>query len=186
MKPKLLIVTGNSMKFRELSNKLGEFFDCEQKILKEPEIQGTPEEIVRHKITRAYQVFKQPVLVDDVSFHFDELGGFPGPYMRDFFYLMTPQAIGIKFAGSRAKAVCRLGLTLREEDIIIAKGEVAGKIIAPKHNNHMGAEFDLFLIADGMDKPMIEYPVEEKNEFSHRGMAMKNLLEILKKETHGD
>ena len=42
MKPKLLIVTGSKFKFGDLAEKLGEFFDCEQKTLNEPEIQGEP------------------------------------------------------------------------------------------------------------------------------------------------
>ena len=77
MKPKLTIVTGNSLKFRELSNELSKFFDCEQGTIDGFEIQGKPEEILRHKLAQAFEKFKQPVLVDDTSVHFDFLGGFP-------------------------------------------------------------------------------------------------------------
>ncbi|MEI8378426.1 MAG: non-canonical purine NTP pyrophosphatase, partial [bacterium] len=67
MKPKLLIVTGSSFKFQDLSAKLSEFFDCEKGEWNEPEIQGDPEEIIKHKLKTAYRIFKQPVLVDDVT-----------------------------------------------------------------------------------------------------------------------
>ena len=182
MKPKLFIVTGSPMKFRELSIRLNEFFDCEQRDWNEPEIQGTSEEIIKHKVARAYEIFKHPVLVDDVAVYFDELNGFPGPYMKSFIECMPVQEMGVKFAGTKVKAVCLLGLALSEEKIIIAEGIINGIVVKPKNKEHNGTYFDLFFQVDGTDKPMIEFTPEEKNEFSHRGLAMKNLLEILKKE----
>lgn len=181
MKPKLFIVTGSDFKFKDLSLKLNEFFDCEQREWNEPEIQGDPEEIIKHKLKTAYGIFKHPVLVDDVSVHIGELNGFPGPYMKDFWKCFTPEEFGNKFAGSKISAVCRLGLCRGEGDTIIAEGEFMGTIIKPKNNDHKGRFFEIFAQLDGMDKPMIEYSTEEKNEFSHRGKAMKNLLKIIKK-----
>ncbi len=181
-KPKLYIVTGSPFKFQDLSAKLGEHFDCEQKLWSEPEIQGDPEEIVRHKLKTAYKTFKMPVLVDDVSVAIGALNGFPGPYMKDFWKCFTPYEMGVKFTGSKVSATCRLGLCRGENDIIIAEGTHHGKIVTPKNNDHKGRDFELFVQLDGTDKVMLEYTTEEKNEFSHRGRAMKNLLEIIKKE----
>lgn len=182
MKPKLYIVTGSAFKFDDLALKLNEFFDCEKKEWNEPEIQGDPKEIITHKLKRAYEIFKHPVLVDDVSVNIEALNGFPGPYMKDFWKCFTPFEMGNKFVGSRISATCQLGLCLGEGDITIAEGTFHGKIIAPKDNDHKGREFELFVVLDGTDKPMLELSTEEKNEFSHRGLAMKNLLEVLKKE----
>lgn len=182
MKPKLFIVTGSAFKFQDLSAKLSEFFDCEKKPWDEPEIQGEPEDIIRHKLTRAYEIYQHPVLVDDVSVNMEALNGFPGPYQKDFWKCFTPQEMGVKFAGSRISATCRLGLCRGEENVIIAEGTFHGKIVKPKDNDHKGREFELFVVLDGMDKVMLEYKPEEYYEFSHRGLAMKNLLEILKKK----
>lgn len=170
------------MKFRELSKALSLFFDCERKELNEPEIQGNPDEIIRHKMLRAYEVFRAFVLVDDVSAHFDELKGFPGPYIKYLWDHFTPEEAGEKFEGTRMTAVCRLGLCRTPEDIIIVRGEASGTIIKPSHNNHRGQDFDLFLVVDGTDKPMIEFSPDEKNKFSHRGKALNELLKILKNE----
>src|SRR3989344_1411493 len=93
-KPKLLIVTGSKFKFHDLSLKLREHFDCEQKIFNEPEIQGSSEEIIRHKLKTVYEIFKQPVLVDDVTVAMEALNGFPGHYMKDFSKCFTPQEMG--------------------------------------------------------------------------------------------
>src|SRR3989344_138251 len=182
MKPKLFIVTGSPFKFGDLSAKLGEFFDCEQKVWDEHEIQGSPDEIIRHKLKRAYEIFKHPVLVDDVSVDMEALGGFPGPYMKDFWKHMTPYEMGNKFAGTKISSTCRLGLCRGEDDMIIAEGTFHGTIIAPKDNNHKGRDFALFVKLDDMDKVMLEYKPEEFYEFSHRGRAMKKLLEILEAE----
>ncbi len=181
MKPKLFIVTGNQMKFKELSHTLEDFFDCEQKIFNEPEIQGTPEEIINHKAKRAYEIFKGKVLVDDVSLHFEELNGFPGPYIKDFLRCFTPYEIGVKFINTRVKAICWLAICSGEE-VLITEGKVEGIVVKPKDKDHVDRHFDWFFQADGTDKPMIDFSTEEKNKFSHRGNAIKSLLEILKKE----
>jgi non-canonical purine NTP pyrophosphatase (RdgB/HAM1 family) len=182
MKPKLFIVTGNKMKFEELSLGLSLLFNCEQKVLHEPEIQGTPEEIIKHKLISAYKIFGGSVFVDDTSVHLAELNGFPGPYMKDFWKCFTPEEMGKKFAGTRMKVVNHVGLCRGEDHFIFTEGVIEGDIIAPTHNNHNGREFDLFMKVDGTNKVMLDYTIEEKNEFSHRGLAMKNLLEILAKE----
>jgi non-canonical purine NTP pyrophosphatase (RdgB/HAM1 family) len=182
MKPKLLIVSGNELKYKELSHRLSEFFECEQRDWDEPEIQGTPEEIIKHKLKSAYEKFKLPVLVDDVVVNLGVLNGFPGPYMKDFFKCFTPYEMGIKFAGSRMRTACYLGLQRDENDIIITEGSFDGVVVVPKEDNHDGRYFDIFFQADGQDKPMIEFTTEEKNKFSHRGKAMDKLIEILEAE----
>lgn len=182
MKPKLFIVTGSDFKFKDLSAKLSEFFDCEQRDWNEPEIQGDPEEIVKHKLKTAYGIFKCPVLVDDVSVHIEELNGFPGPYMKDFWKHFTPQELGIKFAGSRISAICRLGLCRGENNSIIVQGKFGGVIVAPKNNDHKGRYFELCVQLDGTDKRMLDLSSEERNKISHRGKAIQNLLEILGKK----
>ncbi|MES3031875.1 MAG: non-canonical purine NTP pyrophosphatase [Patescibacteria group bacterium] len=183
MKPKLFIVTGSSFKFQDLALKLSEYFDCEKKEWHEHEIQGDPDDIIKHKLKRAYEIFKCPVLVDDVSVNMEALNGFPGPYMKDMWKYFTPEEMGKKFAGSKISATCRLGLCRGEGDVVIAEGTFQGTIIAPTHNNHQGRDFELFVQLDGMDKVMLDLTPEERKEISHRGKAMKNLLEILEKET---
>ncbi len=170
------------MKFDELSSKLNEFFDCEAKVFSEPEIQGSAQDIIKHKLTRAYEIFEQPVLVDDTSMNIDFLNGFPGPYIKSFLEAFTPYEMGMKFAGSRVKVVGFLGLCRGKGDIVIAEGVVNGQIVHPKDSDHKGRDFDLFVQIDGTDKPMIEFTTEEKNKFSHRGLAMEKLLEMIKKE----
>jgi non-canonical purine NTP pyrophosphatase (RdgB/HAM1 family) len=182
MKPKLAIVTGNALKFRELSIALNDFFECEQKQLSDyHEIQGSPEEILKHKLEAAYAEFQEPVLTDDTSLHFAALNGFPGPYIRDFFRVMKPWEMGEKFAGTRIEVACRLGVCFTPGDFVFGTGIISGDVVFPKSRDDRGTEFDLFVKIDGTDRPMIEFTPEEKNKYSHRGLALKDLLDKLKK-----
>ena len=183
MKTKLIIVTGNSLKFKELSSYLNEYFICEQaKLDSYNEIQGDPDEILLHKLKAAYEYFQAPVLVDDTSLHFDELNGFPGPYIRDFIAHLPIYDMGVKFAGTRIKICCRLGLYDGKNDPIIALGTIHGDVVIPKNIDPGPREFDLFVQIDGTDKPMIEFTPEEKNKISHRANAMRDLITKISKQ----
>jgi len=180
-KPTIIIVTGNSLKFNELSLELSKLFNCEQRTLDNYcEIQGTPEEIINHKLQASYEAFKKPVICDDTSVHFEELGGFPGPYIKDFTRHIPIYEMGMKFAGSRIRIGCRLGFYNGENEPIITLGEINGDVVTPKNIDPGVREFDLFVQIDGTNKPMIELTLEEKNKYSHRGYAIQNLLEKLK------
>jgi inosine triphosphate pyrophosphatase len=180
MKEKLIIVTSNPLKFSELSLELNKYFDCEQGIVPGyHEIQGDTDTIVRHKLNAAYEHFKSRVLVDDTSVHFEELGGFPGPYMRDFINHIPILDMGKKFAGTRIKVSCRLGLFDGINEPIIATGTIEGDVVIPPDVDPGHKEFDIFTQIDGTDKTMFYFSPEEKNKHSHRGMALKDLISKL-------
>lgn len=181
MKEKLIIVTGNSLKFKELSLELNKLFLCEQRVLPDYfEIQGTPAEIINHKLKAAYAYFKEPVLVDDTSLHFEELGGFPGPYIKDFIKHLPVYKMGVKFAGTRVKVSCWLGFYDGVKEVIVS-GTINGSVEMPEDIDPGLREFDLFVKIDGTDKVMLHLTTEEKNKISHRGLAIKNLIKELQK-----
>ncbi len=183
MKPKLIIATGNAMKFREIAPVLSEYFDCEQREMQDyHEIQGSTEEIIKHKLAAAYRAFNLPVLVEDTSAHFSALNGFPGPYIRDFFSCFTPYEMGKKFVGSRITTKSHMGIAFGPEEFLIVTGVVEGLVIEPKMTTAGDREFDLFTQYDGTDGPAIEFSDEEKNAYSHRGNAIRLLLEKLKEK----
>lgn len=181
MKPKLYIVTGNALKFRELSHALSELFDCEQKDFKGEEIQGTAEEIINHKLHQVYGLFKHPVLVDDTSVEFEKMLGLPGPYFKYLAKLHSQYEIGLKLEGSRVKVTAWLGFYDGIKEPIIVEGSIEGVVVKPKKEYDETRAFDLFIQVDGTDKPMIEFTPEEKNKFSHRGKAMRELISLLEK-----
>lgn len=86
-------VTGNSGKVRTMQKHIGKYgFKIIQKELPLVEPQAkTSEEIALSKAMQAFKILKQPVVVEDSSFHIDELSGFPGPYIK-----YTLQTLGVK------------------------------------------------------------------------------------------
>lgn len=179
MKEKLIIVTGNELKFRQLAHVLNEFFDCTQGVFKTYEIQGTPKEILEDKMRRAYEHFNAPILVDDTSVHFDDLNGFPGSYIRDFLCCLPSYEMGKKFKGSKMKVASRLGFMKNPQEIIIGEGIVEGVAVDPKVQDPGIREFENFFQPDGLSTPLIEFTPEETLQYSHRGKAVKDLLKKL-------
>jgi inosine triphosphate pyrophosphatase len=181
-KPKLIIVTGNTLKFEQLSYGLSEYFDCEQGIFRTYEIQGTPEEIIKDKLTRSFEYFQKPVLVDDTSLHFDYLNGFPGSYIRDFLRCISAYDMGKKFVGSRMKVVARLGIAMNADDFLISEGVVQGLVVDPQIIDPGAREFDVFFQPDGLDQPLINFSPTDVLSYSHRGLALENLISLLNKK----
>lgn len=76
-------ITGNQHKADYLARILG--IPLEHHKLDLDEIQSVdPVEIVEHKVKQAYEILKQPVLVEDTSLCFNALDGLPGPFVKFF------------------------------------------------------------------------------------------------------
>ncbi len=77
----LTFVTGNPAKARYLS----EYFDVSirQRSIDLPEIQSLDvREVVEHKARTAYQIIREPVMVEDVSLKFGAMNGLPGSLIK--------------------------------------------------------------------------------------------------------
>ena len=88
----LIFVTSNPRKVVE-ANKIARAFGVElqQQILDIDEIQSdSPEKVVIAKAKSAYEILKQPVVVNDTSWSIPALNGFPGAYMKDVMHWFTP------------------------------------------------------------------------------------------------
>jgi non-canonical purine NTP pyrophosphatase (RdgB/HAM1 family) len=136
--------------------------------------------VFTYKMNACFRKFNKPVLVDDTSFHLSSLNGFPGPYIKDFLTAFKSWQIGQRFDGDRVKIVCRIGICFGANDFVFGMGELDGTITGSSLRNDLGTEFDLIVTPDGKDKLMIDYSTEEKNQFSHRGKAVQDVLQKLK------
>lgn len=78
-----IFVTGNQDKVNYLSKTLG--LQLEHHKLDLDEIQSPdPQVVIEHKVKQAYDILKQPVLVEDTSLGFNALDGLPGTFMKFF------------------------------------------------------------------------------------------------------
>jgi XTP/dITP diphosphohydrolase len=80
----------------------------------------------------------------------------------------------------RAAFVCAAAAALPARVIAEAEGRIEGEIVAvPRGSGGFG--YDPLFRVEGTARTMAELPVEEKNRISHRGKAMRLLIEELRK-----
>lgn len=148
-----------------------------------PEIQAaTVEEVTRYKAEVAKSKGYSRLIVEDVSLGFDELGNFPGPYVR---WLLEAAggtglaAIAYALNNRAAKAQCCVGYW-DGSSIRMFLGETAGEIlVTPRGERHFG--WDAWFQPAGQQKTFAEMTADEKDAISHRGRAYRKLADHLAK-----
>ncbi len=150
-----------------------------------PEIQAaTVEEITRYKVDVAKSKGYARLIVEDVSLGFDELGNFPGPYVR---WLLEAAggaglaAIAYALNNRSARAQCCVGYWDGKQ-VKMFLGETAGEILVqPRGERHFGwdAWFQPLGQSNTQKKTFAEMTDAEKDAISHRGRAYRLLKEYL-------
>mgnify|MGYP002764988075 FL=1 len=186
---KLVFATSNPHKIQEIRDIAG---NSDIEFLLPPETfdpieDGTTfEENSYIKAKEAAKLSGIMALADDSGLCVEALDNAPGIYSAR--YANTPQARIDKLLANmlgkenrNAKFVCAMTLVSPDGEIIFqTRGECHGKI-AEKQAGTNGFGYDpIFLIGDGKTT-MAELSEEEKNKISHRGKALRNVLEFLVK-----
>ena len=188
---KIAVATKNSHKVKELE-RLIDIPEAQFLSLRDLGFEGEIEEngstfeenalIKARAVCRKYGI---PAISDDSGLCVDALGGAPGIYSAR--YADTPQARINKLLNAmnkkenrRAKFVCAMTLVSPDGEIIFqTRGECHGNI-AYKQAGTNGFGYDpIFLVGNG-STTMAELSETEKNKISHRGQALRNVLEFLK------
>jgi non-canonical purine NTP pyrophosphatase (RdgB/HAM1 family) len=149
-----------------------------------PEIQAaTVEDVTRYKLEVARTKGYSRLIVEDVSLGFDELGNFPGPYVRWLLEAAGGKglaAIAYALNNRAAKAQCCVGYW-NGSSVQTFLGEVAGDILVqPRGARHFG--WDAWFQPRESQKTFAEMSDDEKDAVSHRGRAYRLLAEALRKE----
>lgn len=149
--------------------------DIEKHYVDMVEIQGTSDEIVRHKIKEAYKEVQCPCIVEDVGLSFEGFNGLPGPYIKDFLTIGHDKLVEMaKIGGGKAYAVCKVGYHDGQE-IHVLEGRVDGRIVPPR-----GSGFGWDPIFEVNGKTFAEMSMAEKNKISHRAKAIEAFLAFQK------
>lgn len=185
---KLVFATSNPHKLQEIKDIAG---DINIEFLLPPngfdpiENGTTFEENSYIKAKEAAKLSGIVALADDSGLCVEALDGAPGIYSAR--YADTPQARINKLLNvmnqkenRRAKFVCAMTLVSPDGEIIFqTRGECHGNI-AYKQAGTNGFGYDpIFLVGNG-STTMAELSETEKNKISHRGQALRNVLEFLK------
>lgn len=157
------------------------------------EIQGTLEEITLKKAKDAYYILKKQtnedfmVIIDDVSLEIKDLNKFPGPYIKHFMEIGMINIIKMLANIEKESTVfCGIGIAYFSKE----SGDVLHKCIVGKCDGYIvlnniksdndGFGFDPIFKPIGLTKTFGQMNIHEKILHSHRGMAVRKLLEYIK------
>lgn len=179
---KLILVSSNPNKGIEAERILG--VPLLRVSLSLPEIQAaTVEEITRYKLEVARTKGYARLVVEDVSLGFNELGNFPGPYVRWLLEAAGGKglaAIAYALNNRSACARCCVAYWNGVEGKIFL-GETDGEVLVePRGERHFG--WDAWFQPRGSQKTFAEMTADEKDAVSHRGKAYRKLAEHLRQE----
>ncbi len=178
----LILVSGNPNKAIEAERILG--IPLLRVSLSLPEIQAsTVEDITRYKLEVAKTKGYLRLLVEDVSLGFDELGSFPGPYVRWLLEAAGGRGLGAMAYALRnrgARAQCCVAYWDGAEGHVF-HGEVHGEVLVnPRGEQNFG--WDAWFQPAGSTRTFAEMSAEEKDRLSHRGDAYRKLRRHLQAE----
>ena len=137
------------------------------------------------KAREAWKLGKTWTLADDSGLCIDALNGAPGIHSAR--YADTPQAridrvlsemSGVENRSARFK--CCMTLLSPSGEVAFAYTGVCEGSIVDKQRGVNGFGYDPIFLVEGTEKTMAELSEEEKNEISHRGRALKEVLKYLK------
>ena len=193
---KLVIASGNPGKLREFAALL-EPLDYEVHTQSEFDVPDVPEtgttfvENAIIKARHAAEVTGLPALADDSGIEVDALDGAPGVYSARFsgadatdeknnaLLIEKLRDVPEDQRSARYRAVIVYMRHAKDPSPIICEGSWEGRIVLqPRGDNGFGYDPYFFVPTHGCTSA--ELPAQEKNRLSHRGQALRELVEKLK------
>ena len=190
----ILVATGNAGKIRELEELLAGLPLVLRGLKEFPEIAEVEEtgasfeENARLKATGYALQTGFRTLADDSGLEVDALSGAPGVFSARYAGENAGDAENIAKllkelganANRRARFVCLMAIGSENGEIeFTAKGVCEG-IIAANPSGANGFGYDPIFIPDGFDRTFAEISAGEKHKISHRGRAMKKIIQYLR------
>jgi XTP/dITP diphosphohydrolase len=197
---KLVLASNNAGKLREFAQLLAplDFEVLPQAQFNVPEAEEPHFTFVENALAKARHAARLtglPALADDSGICVTALGGAPGVYSARYASVgsnepksddRNNQKLIADLQGQadrRAHYVCVLVFVRHADDPqpVIAEGEWHGEIIdTPRGENGFG--YDPYFLVPGRGLTVAELPADEKNSMSHRGKALRRLIEQLQEK----
>ena len=199
---KLILASNNKKKIKEMKEILKEL-DIEVKSLENEGIDidvvedgKTFEENAKKKAKEIYEYLIKRgdnnfiVLADDSGLAVDYLNGEPGIYSARYSgehgndvknnEKLLKNLNGVSKKDRGAKFICQLAMFTDEGEYFKVTGEVKGHIMEELHGEG-GFGYDPLFFYESLNKTFAELTSEEKNEISHRGIALEELKKVILK-----
>jgi XTP/dITP diphosphohydrolase len=188
---KILIATSNPGKVTEIKALL-KTLPVDLIIPKQIGILTTPEEngstYTENAVLKAvyyYQHSHLPTLADDSGLEIDLLDGLPGLHSSRFSPIKKAsdfdrRKLLLERLARRprpwiAHFMCTVALVNSNGEIVTAKGQCDGEIIAEERGNN-GFGYDPLFLFPHLGKTMAELDLDEKNQISHRALAIRAIF----------
>lgn len=137
--------------------------------------------IIKDKTLKAFDYLRHPVLVDHSGLSLDALGGLPRGLTQLFWDKLQGRICNITHAlgNSKANALTSLGYCDGKMIHTIHR-QLNGTIAENYRHGYRNFQWDNIFIPDGHDRVFSEMDIDEKNLFSQRANAVKELLKIVR------
>jgi XTP/dITP diphosphohydrolase len=188
---RLCFASNNKHKLEEIKNVVGRKFEilsladikCNEEL---PETRNTLEGNSLQKAEYVLQHYNTPCFADDTGLEVEALNGAPGVYSARYAgnHRNTDDNIALLLQNlkndTNRKAQFRTVITLIgiEAQPVFFEGVIRGEIITEKRGSS-GFGYDPVFVPEGHSKTFAEMTLEEKNQLSHRAIAVKKLAEYL-------
>jgi len=148
----------------------------------------TFEDNAKKKALHYFKATKVPTVSDDSGLVVDALNGAPGIYSARYSGVHGDDASNNRLlieqmkdmTNRKATFVCVCVVVFAEDDIHVFRGEFHGRI-AQTPRGIGGFGYDPLFLIDGSDKTSAELSNEEKNAISHRAIAVRSMIDFLKR-----
>ncbi|XHH07665.1 MAG: XTP/dITP diphosphatase [Candidatus Bathyarchaeia archaeon] len=175
----VIFVTGNFHKFNEVRSILNPIGIAVGMLrIKGNEIQSDDiKEIAKNSAIEAFNRCHLPLIVEDAGLFIEALENFPGPYAAYVYKTIHNKGI-LKLMENiqNRKAIFRSAIVYisKETGPLLFEGEVKGEITLTerKGKGNSGFGFDPIFQPSDRGKTFAEMCLEEKNQTSHRAMAV--------------
>lgn len=188
----LIVATKNSGKIKEFKQILERKGYTIKSLLDYPEIEDVVEDgttFAENALKKARTIakhFQRGVIADDSGLVVDALNGEPGIYSARYAgedkcdkrnnEKLLRELEGVPLDKRTASYVCAIALAYPDGEEVVFEGSCYG-IIAKEPSGKNGFGYDPLMYIPEMGRTMAELSPQEKNQISHRAMALKKLAE---------
>lgn len=188
----LIVATKNSGKIKEFKQILERKGYTIKSLLDYPEIEDVVEDgttFAENALKKARTIakhFQRGVIADDSGLVVDALNGEPGIYSARYAgedkcdkrnnEKLLRELEGVPLDKRTASYVCAIALAYPDGEEVVFEGSCYG-IIAKEPSGKNGFGYDPLMYIPEMGLTMAELSPQEKNQISHRAMALKKLAE---------
>ncbi|PIU21706.1 MAG: non-canonical purine NTP pyrophosphatase [Candidatus Diapherotrites archaeon CG08_land_8_20_14_0_20_34_12] len=178
---KIILASSNKHKFEEMSKILKPYrIELERADVQVNESDfETLEESAEDKARKAFQMLKKPLIVEDTGVYFDAFKNFPGIYPKRMYLSLGFKGLLKLLEGEKRSAYFKTCVSYYDGfRMKTFSGKLQGKMAEHVHDADKDVlPYEKIFMPKGHKATLSAISREEKNTFSHRGIATRKFAE---------